>query len=380
MTKDKNNNEEKLGKSFNDAFSNINDGVNDAINSMNFSDISKKIQDGLDAAINVTLDMIGKKTVKVPVIPTKSSKVCAQKLPEKSKASGYKFLSILIGIMGVSIGLPLVFDGLDYFGFEEIIGGILTLLATSIFAPRFWNKAKFLNRIEKNYMRFLRELGHNTVIPIRDLASSVQQTEKETVNDLLYMMRNGYFHQARIVENDSLFILDIETFKLYKEQLKNMPKEEQKEEIADQDEKTRGIIQSASKYLDQIEASKSKIKDRDFLEKVILLKKTLENIIALVEKYPQNSYALDKFMDYYLPTTTKLIDSFIEFEAMETDNPKILNSMKEIDKSIATINEAYEKIQVELVSDRAMDIKTDIDTMNLLLNQEGLLEDDWSKE
>jgi hypothetical protein len=65
---------------------------------------------------------------------------------------------------------------------------------------------------------------------------------------------------------------------------------------------------------------------------------------------------------------------------METDNPKILNSMKEIDKSIATINEAYEKIQVELVSDRAMDIKTDIDTMNLLLNQEGLLEDDWSKE
>ena len=65
---------------------------------------------------------------------------------------------------------------------------------------------------------------------------------------------------------------------------------------------------------------------------------------------------------------------------MRTDDSKILNSMKQINKSIITIGEAFDKIKVELLSDRAMDIKTDIDTINLLLNQEGYTEDDWSKE
>lgn len=35
-------------------------------------------------------------------------------------------------------------------------------------------------------------------------------------------------------------------------------------------------------------------------------------------------------------------------------------------------------MKIDLLDDRAMDIKTEIDTINLLLKQEGLAEDDWS--
>jgi 5-bromo-4-chloroindolyl phosphate hydrolysis protein len=195
------------------------------------------------------------------------------------------------------------------------------------------------------------------------------------------MMQNGYFHQARIVENDSLFILDIDTFKLYKNQAAKIDKTEEKKlsETRD-DQRAQNIITNGNIYLDKIEKSKEKIKNGVFLEKVEKVSQTIENILLLIQKYPDKAYALDKFMDYYLPTTAKLVDTYIEFEQMNTGDEKINSSMKEIDKSVGTINEAFEKIQVELLSDRAMDIKTDIDTMKLLLNQEGLLEDDWSKE
>lgn len=357
----------------------VSKSINDAISSMDFDDISKKIKQGVDQAINSTMNLIGGS--KVPAIQTRNSKVCAQKLPEKSKSSGFKFLSIMLGIMAFAFGVSVISDltGGGYFG--SMVSDFIFCIGSGIGTAFFWTKAKFLDGIGKNYMRFLRELGHNTVIPVRDLASAVQQTEEETVKDLLYMMQNGYFHQARIVENDSLFILDIDTFKLYKNQAAKIDKTEEKKlsETRD-DQRAQNIITNGNIYLDKIEKSKEKIKNGVFLKKVEKVSQTIENILLLIQKYPDKAYALDKFMDYYLPTTAKLVDTYIEFEQMNTGDEKINSSMKEIDKSVGTINEAFEKIQVELLSDRAMDIKTDIDTMKLLLNQEGLLEDDWSKE
>ena len=81
-----------------------------------------------------------------------------------------------------------------------------------------------------------------------------------------------------------------------------------------------------------------------------------------------------------MPTTVKLIDAYTEYEIMESNDSKIKNSLAEIESSIEIINEAFEKIQLELMEDRTMDIKTDIDTMKILLNQEGYLEKDWSKD
>lgn len=53
--------------------------------------------------------------------------------------------------------------------------------------------------------------------------------------------------------------------------------------------------------------------------------------------------------------------------------------MAEIESSITTITEAFDKIKVDLITDKAMDVKTDIDTIRLVLKQEGLLEGDFKE-
>lgn len=361
----------------NDFGKSINTALNNAINNINFSEISEKIKANIDVAINTTLDSLGKK-VSYPVVQTKNPKVCVQKLPEKSKSSAFKILSIFSAMSALAIGPSLMLEGYSLMGFITGFGVSALSLLITIFT---WSRAKYIDKIGKNYIRFLRELGKNTVIPIRDLASATAQSEEDTVKDLLYMMNHGYFHQARIVENDSLFLLDIDTFKLYKQQSAqlNEKKQEDEVELSISEKKATQIINTAEKYLNQIDKSKKKIENTVFLNKIEKLNKTIESIVNIIKKYPDKAYVLDKFMDYYLPTTVKLIDSYGEFEVMASDDLKIQNSMKEIDKSITTITDAYEKIKIEMLSDRAMDVKTDIDTMNLLLNQEGLLEDDWSK-
>lgn len=362
----------------------LENSLNKAISDMDFSDISEKVKTSLDIFIDKTMNFINGNQVRKPAIQTKNPQVCAQKLPEKTKAGLLKTAMIISFLIALSMLMILFFDGFSYDFFKNLF---LTALF-SIFGFFTFKKSQQLDMISKDYTRFLRELGHNTVIPIRDLASSVQKSEEDTIKELMYMMNKGYFKQARIVENDSLFLLDIPTFKLYKNQKNQMPNlshEENKKIAQDTSTKTskdkaEEIIKISSKEITSINLSISRIKNRNFLEKVIEIKKTIENITNIIKRYPEKAYVLDKFIEYYLPTTVKLIDAYTEYEIMESNDSKIKNSLAEIESSIEIINEAFEKIQLELMEDRTMDIKTDIDTMKILLNQEGYLEKDWSKD
>lgn len=362
----------------------LENSLNKAISDMDFSDISEKVKTSLDIFIDKTMNFINGNQVRKPAIQTKNPQVCAQKLPEKTKAGLLKTAMVISFLSAFSMLMILFFDGFSYDFFKNLF---LTALF-SIFGFFTFKKSQQLDMISKDYTRFLRELGHNTVIPIRDLASSVQKSEEDTIKELMYMMSKGYFKQARIVENNSLFLLDIPTFKLYKNQknqMQNLSHEENKKIAQDASTKTNKdkaeeIIKISSKEITSINLDISRIKNRNFLEKVIEIKKTIENITNIIKRYPEKAYVLDKFIEYYLPTTVKLIDAYTEYEIMESNDSKIKNSLAEIESSIEIINEAFEKIQLELMEDRTMDIKTDIDTMKILLNQEGYLEKDWSKD
>ena len=362
----------------------LENSLNKAISDMDFSDISEKVKTSLDIFIDKTMNFINGNQVRKPAIQTKNPQVCAQKLPEKTKAGLLKTAMVISFLFAFSMLIVLFFDGFSYDFFKNLF--LTALFSISGFFT--FKKSQQLDMISKDYTRFLRELGHNTVIPIRDLASSVQKSEEDTIKELMYMMNKGYFKQARIVENDSLFLLDIPTFKLYKNQKNQMPNlshEENKKIAQDTSTKTNKdkaeeIIKISSKEITSINLSISRIKNRNFLEKVIEIKKTIENITNIIKRYPEKAYVLDKFIEYYLPTTVKLIDAYTEYEIMESNDSKIKNSLAEIESSIEIINEAFEKIQLELMEDRTMDIKTDIDTMKILLNQEGYLEKDWSKD
>lgn len=362
----------------------LENSLNKAISDMDFSDISEKVKTSLDIFIDKTMNFINGNQVRKPAIQTKNPQVCAQKLPEKTKAGLLKTAMVISFLFAFSMLIVLFFDGFSYDFFKNLF--LTALFSISGFFT--FKKSQQLDMISKDYTRFLRELGHNTVIPIRDLASSVQKSEEDTLKELMYMMNKGYFKQARIVENDSLFLLDIPTFKLYKNQKNQMPNlshEENKKIAQDTSTKTNKdkaeeIIKISSKEITSINLSISRIKNRNFLEKVIEIKKTIENITNIIKRYPEKAYVLDKFIEYYLPTTVKLIDAYTEYEIMESNDSKIKNSLAEIESSIEIINEAFEKIQLELMEDRTMDIKTDIDTMKILLNQEGYLEKDWSKD
>lgn len=338
---------------------------------IDFESIGETIKNSVNHAISSFSKGYNKK---LPA--AKNPDICEQKPKEKSKSSLLKIGAILVGMILFAIGM----DGLDSPGLGSNILGLLCL-AGAVAAPvLIWKLSSHYKRLAINYSRYRRELGNSTIISIRDLASAVSQTEEETIKDLLYFMKQNYFKQARIVENDSIFILDIPTFKLYKENLGKVPSYK-KEEIGPVEDlntyEAEEIIANSSAILKDMEEKRALIHSRDFGAALNPLFENIRDILEILKKYPDKAASLNKFNDFYMPTAAKLVESYQEFEQIDTNDTKILKSMAEIENSITTITEAFDKIKVDLITDKAMDVKTDIDTIRLVLKQEGLLEGDF---
>ena len=64
-----------------------------------------------------------------------------------------------------------------------------------------------------------------------------------------------------------------------------------------------------------------------------------------------------------------------ELDAQPVQGENIISSKQEIEKTLDTLNTAFEKLLDELFQDTAWDLSSDISVLNTMLAQEGLTED-----
>lgn len=79
-----------------------------------------------------------------------------------------------------------------------------------------------------------------------------------------------------------------------------------------------------------------------------------------------------KFLDFYLPTTIRLLNAYDRMSAQEFGGENITGSMQRIEEMLDTTIVAYKKQLDALFANQAADIQMDIDTMNTMLAREGL--------
>ena len=84
-------------------------------------------------------------------------------------------------------------------------------------------------------------------------------------------------------------------------------------------------------------------------------------------------------MDYYLPMTVKLLNAYADMDAQPIQGENIQNAKREIEQSLDTLNQAYEKLFDSVFMETALDVSSDISVLHTMLAQEGLTEDELTK-
>jgi hypothetical protein len=95
-------------------------------------------------------------------------------------------------------------------------------------------------------------------------------------------------------------------------------------------------------------------------------------IFAFVEKHPEKLKQIRQFMNYYLPTTIKLLSSYRDFSREQVKGANITEAMAKIENSMSGIVDTFRHELDGLYMDKAVDIAVDIDVMLAMMRQHGI--------
>ena len=108
-------------------------------------------------------------------------------------------------------------------------------------------------------------------------------------------------------------------------------------------------------------------------DKLYTLEATVLSIFKKLKEAPDSAGDLRKFMSYYLPTTEKLLQSYVDLRKESLNVENIVNSQKEIEEATDVINDAFVKLLNQLFENTSWDISSDISVMKTMMKQDALL-------
>lgn len=114
------------------------------------------------------------------------------------------------------------------------------------------------------------------------------------------------------------------------------------------------------------------IEDAKLSAQIVHMEEVTGKIFDIVAGQPAKLPQLRRFLNYYLPTTLKLLNAYDRMGAAGVSGENIDGTMQKIETMMDTIVMAFHKQLDALFRDEAMDIASDITVMENLLAQEGL--------
>ncbi len=290
------------------------------------------------------------------------------------------FGGIGIGAFGIAIFVLTLLGNLMGSFFSTIAAFLLPMFFLSVGASIKGNiNRKRLKRFQK-YVLYMADKGY---ILISDLAYATGLSKKYIEKDLRKMISSGMFPQGHLDNKKTTFILTNDLYKQYQKiqylEVEKSLASEKSKEIEVKTEERPSLSPQVKKTLDEgrklvleIREANDEIPGEEISNKLDRLEEVTGKIFNYVEVHPEKCDEIRKFTDYFLPTTLKLLAAYRKLDDQPVQGQNIRSSKEEIEKTMDTINIAFENLLDDLFQDMAMDISTDISVLETMFAQEGL--------
>ena len=114
------------------------------------------------------------------------------------------------------------------------------------------------------------------------------------------------------------------------------------------------------------------IADESISADIVRLEQVSQKIFDEVKRDPAKLPKIRRFMDYYLPTTLKLLNSYDRMSEAGVSGENIDGTLTKVEGMMQTIVTAFEKQLDSLYGTEALDISTDITVLETMMAREGL--------
>ena len=315
--------------------------------------------------------------------------------PRYLKGTSVKIGGTFLAATGAVFGLTSVI-----FLIITLIGSLITAfdvvsgLIIGIFAVAFISFAVMtyvgvdMVRTVGRFRQYVSVLRDREFCDIKEIASATGRDVRKVLKDVKKMITKGWFCQGHLDEKESCLMVSEHAWNQYTALMEDMKQRKAEEQAAQkkmQEEYDRlspevqKIVQAGDEYVRRIKAANDAIPGEVISAKISRMELLVDRIFDRVEQNPDSVNDMRRMMDYYLPTTMKLLEAYEELDAQPVQGENIISSKKEIEDTIDTLNVAFEKLLDSLFQDTAWDVSSDISVLHTMLAQEGLTEDGLKK-
>ncbi len=165
------------------------------------------------------------------------------------------------------------------------------------------------------------------------------------------------------------------------EETQTEPVKEQKSEVVSSgNPELDKMIQDGELAIREMRRLDDNIEDAKISADIVRLEKSSQAIFEQVKASPDKLPQIRKFMDYYLPTTLKLLNAYDRMSATGISGENIDTTKAKVETMMTTIVSAFEKQYDALFGADALDISTDITVLETMMAREGFVGEQMAAE
>ena len=286
------------------------------------------------------------------------------------KSSNAKWLKIIGAVLAVC-GLAASWNPIDmmiWLGGVEIwyIEELLWALAITAAGVAMFCSGMSIDRSLKRYNKYLAVVGDYEAMAVEQLSRTLGYSRDRVEKDLQKMIDKGYF-------GDEAY-LNMELGYLFRSgQADDALKKQRQQEAQEKAAAAPPPPETEAGYsgiLRGIRRANDAIADEVLSAKIDRLEDITARIFRAVEEDPDKRSRIDTFLNYYLPTTQKLLNSYAEFEAAGVEGENLRQAKSRIESTMDLIIKGFEHQLDELYKADALDVDSDIRVMESMLERD----------
>ena len=225
-----------------------------------------------------------------------------------------------------------------------------------------------MKRRSARVARYLAVMGERGYISVEELCAVTGKSRKKVEGDLEFMVEKGLLGAGAYLDSGrGIFFRSADAFADYANataKKENVTPKEANEGYA-------GALRA-------IRSANDRIADPVLSEKIDHLETVAGKIFREVEEHPEKQQQAATFLNYYLPTTLKLLDSYAKFEEAGIEGENLSRAQERIEETMDALIKGFDKQLDDLYRNEAMDIDSDIRVMeNMLRRDTASVEDDF---
>ncbi len=280
---------------------------------------------------------------------------------KKGKLPTGKGLTILGGILSGIFSftfLTELADAISWGGLQYYVSDLIALLGFLCLGLVLLCCGLAKSRKGKRYRKYLNLIGSRRTVSITALAKTSGAKRRKVLDDLQDMLDDGLLPMGYLDLSRDLLVISEE----------GIPDEEPAARTEPEPE----APQDDNAILAEIRAVNDAIPDPVMSEKIDRIGEITGKILDYQRQNPGKDSQLRSFLNYYLPTTLKILRSYAQLDAQGVEGENITAAKKRIESMMDKVVEGFENQLDKLFADSAMDISSDVSVLEQMLEKDGL--------